>query len=356
MTKTDYFAWMDELLKKKKNPRVRLFLARYHSIMKSRHDNAHATYKELTELINSEFLADYPRWKVFLRHFQLQNLINNMGHVKRALPYGIENLIMLEDPVFDDFPQRHCVINDLLSCYYIMDPIGYFEILNQKIHEGLATIPEDMICRSCYLMDRLMMYRFRGNLVELNDHVQEILIAYSSKSEEYVDDSKYRLYLNVCDVYLDRGVPEKASSFFDQVCYEKLLHSYSKMHYHLIDGLLTLRASRGTPPKSILYKAADVVKTSSLLGFDILTWQGFKLAGEYCRRAGQHYRAVDFYVRALDVLSEMGTYRDEVETALTAATLARKIGHPGFGYCLGQAEAANSQLKSGLVSLRLSLS
>lgn len=344
----NYCTWREKLYEKgieKNDSRVLAFLVKFRLMAKVRFADPTKAETLLNELMSDPLMKDYPWWKMLLRHFRLQIWISFMGHINRALTDSIDTLAVLEEPEYDKFPQQHCLINDIVSAYIEMDPVGYYGEIVNKIGDQLAVIPRDMGCRYCFLRDRLVMLKYGGDLDEAGRIVEELLLVYTSSPEYFTRDVKSRLFLNVSDVYLARGKVEKAVGYLEKVTPEKLATPFFKAKYHLVKGHLGLETGGSRPSASILDRASEVLRTGAKLGCDLLKWKGQRLAGEYYCRIDQPYKAVDRFVEALTVMENLGSYKDEGKIALLAGKLALECGHPELPFCFERAWAANKKLR-----------
>lgn len=349
MPAKDYYSWRDELYHrglKKGDRRALRFLARYTEMVLTRFKDPRKTVRLADELLQDPLIDEYPWWRMLFRHYRLHSWIAFMGNLKKALPECVDALAVLDDPVYETFPQRHCLINDLVSIYMGMDPVGYYDEIMQKVKDELAVIPKDMGCRSCYLRDHLLMLRYGGDLKESEWIVDELTLEYTESPKKHAKEAKFRLYLNICEIFLARGRVDKAGSCLEKVQSDDLETPYRQAVYRLMKGYVDLRTRNGWPPPSVLHEAENVWQTGKKWGLDRLRWRGYRLAGDYSRESGFLRQSVDFYIKALGVLTNLGAYRDEAEIALAAAGQALECNHSGLPYCLERAEAANRQLKN----------
>ena len=245
--------------------------------------------------------------------------------------------------MFDGFPQRHCILNDLVSIYIGMDPIGYHDEIQQKITDELAVIPRDMHCRNCFLNCRLEMYRYGGDLEETGPIIKELLINYSSSSS-VSKEAMSELYRSLSDIFRERGHLEKAESYLEKVSEKDLKRQLVQGKYSLSRGWLKLKRGKRNPPKEVLEQAGDASRIAERIGSRLLKWQAHHLKGDFFRHSGRFREALISYIEALNVMEDLGYYRDEVRIALVAALLALKTASSRIAYCIERAEAANAEL------------
>ena len=257
MSNYKYLQWRGELYRKKNNRAGISFAKKFYANLNHQLENSYKAARTLNELIKDPVLKNHPWWKPYLRHHQLQIWINYLGGAKKALPYCIDTLAMLEDPIYDGFPQRHCVINDLVSVYIAMDPTGYHDEINQKITDELAIMPDDMICRACYLRDRLDMYKYGGTVTDINDVVERLLLVYAS-SEHFGKCQKDRLFVSASQVCLHRREIDQAKTFFSQVSTDYIDSPYRKANYQTTKSRLELALNKNNPSKTMALSPLSV--------------------------------------------------------------------------------------------------
>ena len=337
--------WMSGLANKMSSPKVLLFMLGFYRFLKKMREGRYPDDCVTEKLINSPVLADHPWWKPFLRHWQLWNWIIFKGCFKKALPRCIEILSMLEDPVFDGYPQRHYAVSDLLCVYIGMDPIGYREDILRKIDDELALIPTDRSCRESFLICRIEMYRYEGDLSEIGPIIDELLMQYS-KLGKTKGESISELYLNVSHVFLSRGRPGEAEEYFNRVSRDMLTRQIMKAQYCYIKGQFEMEMANGEPQITVLKQVEQTLKMATDLGYDLMKWHAYRLAGDFYLKQGCNVKAIERYAEALKVMDGLGAYRDETTVALLTAELAVKEKHPHAACFLKQAEAANANLKA----------
>lgn len=340
-----YLNWMNELADQKSRPKVLLFMHGVFRLFKKMREGRCLDDQAIEKLINNPVVAGYPWWKPFLLHWQLWNWIVFKGCFKKALPRCIEILSMLEDPVFDGYPQRHYAVSDLVCIYIGMDPVGYREEILRKIDDELAVIPGDMWCRESFLSCLIEMYRFGGDLSEIGPVVDELLVRYS-KLGKTRDESIAELYLDVSHVFLCRGRLQEAEEYFSQFPPNKLTRRIMKAQYWYIKGRLEMELADDEPPMTVLKQAEYAMKMATDLGYDLLKWYVHRLVGDFHRRQGCTSKALERYAEALNVMDGRGAYRDETSIALLAVELAVNANNPRAAYLLRRAEAANASLKA----------
>ena len=335
-----YQAWQNDLLDQIKKPKVLAFVAAFYYVLDNMNDDLSENEFILNKLTGDELLDKHPWWKPYLRHWQLQNRICYMGHVKESISLCVETLSSLEEPVHDGFPQRHCLINDLVGIYTDMDPIGYYDDILCKIDDELAVIPKDQHCRRCFLNCRLGMFKYGGDLAETGAIIDELLVEYSGPGEG-TKSARNQLNLELSEMFLARGLLVEASEYLGKVSAEEFGKQFYRAKYYLAVSWLALQKSGKKAPGLVLDRVEQVLKIASDIGSDLLKWKAHRLAGDYFRKKACLREAMKHYAKALEIMDGLGYFRDEAVIALSAAVLAIKTGNPWAAGFLDRASAAN---------------
>ena len=342
MSASKYYQWQDELLKKRKTDRrALLFLARYYRAIDPDKTRLTQGCKELESLLGNALLQEHPWWKPLILHWLFQLMVCHIGHVKSSLSRCMETLAELEDPVYKDFPQRHCIINDLINIYTDMDIVGYFPEIKRIIKDELDIIPKDMHCYICFMTSRLDLYRFEGDLVDAKELYNELHLLY----REWGKDTFFLPRIQLGEVYCDRGYPKKAAEVLNTIEEEKLEFHNWRIKYLLTKGKLLIKYGDSILPDSLPAMSKTVIDIGKNLDSDLYQWRGHRLQGDYHYRRKEFARACACYRETLMLMEDHGAYRDEAKTALCASVAAAKCNDRSFDFFLQWFEQANGNLK-----------
>ena len=89
-------------------------------------------------------------WEMFLRHWQLQFMLNKASQPARALPLAARCALEARKPLYAGLPQRVCLHEDLINAYTQIDPVGNAALIGDALDYMDQEIAPGVECRMCF--------------------------------------------------------------------------------------------------------------------------------------------------------------------------------------------------------------
>jgi hypothetical protein len=126
-------------------------------------DQAHAIARRLNE----------NWWMRFFEHWRLQMLLHYKRDYQAALELAIRAAVEVRKPGYEQFPQRICLHEDLITAYAGIDPIGNQQRIQQALDYMQGEVSPRMQCRSCLQGLRVQFQTELGRLDHALDQALE---------------------------------------------------------------------------------------------------------------------------------------------------------------------------------------
>ncbi|MDQ2686905.1 MAG: hypothetical protein M3Y28_03455 [Armatimonadota bacterium] len=218
---TDVWAWIREYagdaMGRRDGPRVELVQRVWAALQQTRTqpDDAVMAFRQAHDLAAR---LDEPWWMMFCDHWTLQTLLFRKRDFVRSLPLALSAVEKARAPVFDDFPQRLCLQEDLISALQGIDPLGHASRIAEALAAMEAEINPQSACYHCLLSLRTEHYRDTGRLAEARANALA-----ASKKAALASDYHHvtEAYANLCQIaFLQHDWPHlgqwsRAGEMFD---------------------------------------------------------------------------------------------------------------------------------------------
>ncbi|HEY1014527.1 MAG TPA: hypothetical protein VGE07_17595 [Herpetosiphonaceae bacterium] len=102
-------------------------------------EQARATARRLNE----------PWWERFYDHWLLQLLLHHIKDYNAALELAVRAAVEVRKPSYQQFPQRICLQEDLISAYVGIDPLGHQQRIEQALDYMQREVAPSAECRYC---------------------------------------------------------------------------------------------------------------------------------------------------------------------------------------------------------------
>ncbi|MBL8720837.1 MAG: hypothetical protein JNL79_32920 [Myxococcales bacterium] len=132
-------------------------------VCEDRHARADAIYPEALALARS---LDLPWVEVFLRHWMLQSRVLHRMEGTTALSEAVALVDYAHRPETKECPQAVCAVQDLASCYGLVDGPGFAEERLAVCDETLARIDPTWPCYGCISAEYAAAMRDNGQMQE----------------------------------------------------------------------------------------------------------------------------------------------------------------------------------------------
>lgn len=166
---TDVWAWIrdyaSDAMERRDGPRVELVQRVWAALQQTRSqpDKAMETFRQAHELANG---MDEPWWMMFCEHWTLQTLLFRKRDFSQSLPLALNAVEKARAPIFQDFPQRICLQEDLISALQGIDPLGHAPRIAEALAAMEADVSPQSACYHCLLGLRTEHLRDTGRLAE----------------------------------------------------------------------------------------------------------------------------------------------------------------------------------------------
>ena len=101
-------------------------------------------------------------WEMWLEHWRLQFLLTKARDPKSALPIAARCTLEVRKSLYDAFPQRVCLHEDLISAYAQTDPVGNADLIQSALDYMDKEIAPGAECRMCHAGLRAEFLRMNG--------------------------------------------------------------------------------------------------------------------------------------------------------------------------------------------------
>ncbi|MEN9355210.1 MAG: hypothetical protein RL318_2535, partial [Fibrobacterota bacterium] len=154
-----------------------------------------------------------PWLEVYLRHWGMQNRMNNIGEGETALGEATSLLEFAHRKETVDCPQSVCVTQDISKCYGNVDGIGWAQDRLDVCRETMARITPEWPCFDCLSREYSEALIDQGKAEESIAFLEEQAKAMADAGEEI--DSRYRW--QQADSVWKAGRPEEALALYQEI-------------------------------------------------------------------------------------------------------------------------------------------
>ncbi len=224
-------------------------------ICEDRHTRADAMYPEALALARSLELE----WvEVFLRHWMLQSRVLHRMEGTSALGEAVALVEYAHRPETKDCPQAVCAVQDLASCYGLVDGPGYADDRLAVCDETLSRIDPSWPCYGCISAEYAGAMRDQGQLLAslafVDQQVGRMVAAGDS-------DAIYDLPNSRIEPLIALGRLDEALAFTQDCVANGRKDASHQMERRIDLARVHVRAGRYAEALAALPKVADVVDT-----------------------------------------------------------------------------------------------
>lgn len=138
--------------------------------------------------------AGEPWWELFLEHWRLQFLLIKARDPAAALPVAARCTLEVRKPLYDAFPQRVCLHEDLITAYAQIDPVGNAALIENALDYMDKEIAPGTECRMCHLGLRAEFLRMTGDSAAIDAGYKYVALA----ERENVDFHRAQAWMELC--------------------------------------------------------------------------------------------------------------------------------------------------------------
>ncbi|MGO8673567.1 MAG: hypothetical protein ACLQVD_19680 [Capsulimonadaceae bacterium] len=149
------------------------------------------------------------RWVLFCDHWRMQILLFRKRDLTGILPLARQSVLEASKPKYDNFPQRTCLREDLISFYLSTDPAGYQEDVRSALEDMEYEVNPDSPCFQCLREMQTDFLMASGRFAEAEESALQALRVAATASDYHHAVIAYR---HLCEVASQAGD------------YERLLH------------------------------------------------------------------------------------------------------------------------------------
>ena len=197
---TDVWAWIrdyaSDAMERRDGPRIELVQRVWAALQQTRTqpDDAVEAFRQAQDLAAR---MEEPWWMMFCDHWTLQTLLFRKRDFVQSLPLALNAVEQARAPVFDEFPQRICLQEDLISALQGTDPIGHAPRIAEALAAMEAEVSPQSACYHCLLGLRTEHLRDTGRLAEARDNALA-----ASKQAALASDYHHvaEAYANLCQI------------------------------------------------------------------------------------------------------------------------------------------------------------
>lgn len=259
------------------------------------------------------------RWELHLRHWRLQLWITG-SRVKEMLPEAIDLLSLAVDERVKDVPQRICAYNDVVACYILMDPAGYYKEIKENSEYILGQLPRSHHCADCTRGNMALAAAASGRTTEAERWLAE------HESYRYGNRHSGLLFFRA-GAYISLQQWDEAARHYLEACEVTRRENRSGSHMEALIGVAHARLGKGDIPgaQKMLRRARREAKNQG--GTDNTAYLQ-EVEGYLAEAHKLPQTAIGYFTRAAQVYHEQERYRDAARLALRAAELASSHNLP----------------------------
>jgi hypothetical protein len=199
------FDYRDEAMANGDDERVQLseYNLRAHPYTESSPETALGIYEEGRQ--HAVRLAE-PHWVLFYDHWRLQTYLHFLQDYRPVLDIAVQATLEARKPMYQRFPQRICLHEDLIWGYLGIDPIGYQDAIEQALDFMETETTEDLECRYCVKNCRADFEVRRGRLDRGELAAREVLsLADDEPVQSTAEHHGMSAYNRLCEIAFQRG-------------------------------------------------------------------------------------------------------------------------------------------------------
>ncbi len=139
-----------------------------------------------------------PWWKLTCAHWKLQALLFRKQDLTAALKLAVKATVEARKPIYEQFPQRLCLHEDLIKAYAGADPDGYAPVIKKAMVYMTEEVTPEMECWHC-------LHGLRGSFMRGQEKWAEALeleLRYLSISDN--DHHQALAYSHLCEIAFEQ--------------------------------------------------------------------------------------------------------------------------------------------------------
>jgi hypothetical protein len=283
-------------------------------------------------------------WVLYYERWHVHALLHFQRDYRHVLDLAVRNTLEARKPLYDNFPQRISIHEDLVSAYIGIDPDGYAEPIRAALDYLEAQAPPSLECRLHLLGLRREFALQRGRLDEAHEAARRSLAVIAerprhSTAEHYA----VFVYSGLCVVHFGRGEwaeLREAAGLGEEVG-RRVGHKLELSEFLLWQALLARRAGDEDRARLLCVRATGQVGRLRMPPdapyYDALC--------TYHELGGRPEAALAVRDRELAAIRDQGRLAYEFRCRLKRCRLLARLGRP-LGGEVAAARAAAERLRN----------